>query len=473
VSTYLICGAEVDRSSADVMWVDGRVRSVTAAGATTPPRDATVVEAHGGALIPGLHDHHVHLLALDAARRSVDVSPAATPTVASFRDALSARLGSAASQGWIRAVGYHETVAGALDADALDRLDTRLTSVPIRIQHRTGQLWILNGEALRRLGIAELDKAGIERRSNGLPTGRLFGFDAELRGLLPTEPTPDLTAVGRELASYGVTGVTDCTPFDEVTDLTSLGQAARAAGFPVSVTITGGPDLPDEAMPELDRGPVKILPDDHQPPDLQQLIDVFGKARATGRPIAVHCVTRVGLVLALAALDEVGRQPGDRIEHGAVIPTELVDELRDRSLIVITQPNFVTERGDEYLTDVEPHDRPHLWRCGSLTRSGVAVAGGTDAPFGDPDPWAAIAAATSRRTRRGTEVGPDERLPAGEALDLFLGSARDPARPRRVEPGAVTDLCLLDVPLAEALSDPDSSAVRLTLGRAGLAAPSR
>jgi hypothetical protein len=46
-------------------------------------------------------------------------------------------------------------------------------------------------------------------------------------------------------------------------------------------------------------------------------------------------------------------------------------------------------------------------------------------------------------------LGPDERVAPPAALDLFLGPADAPARPRRVEPGAPADLCVLDRPLED------------------------
>ena len=211
----------------------------------------------------------------------------------------------------------------------------------------------------------------------------------------------------------------------------------------------------------------ELLPADHDPPDLAALASGFETAHREGRPVAVHCVSRTGIVVVLAAWHEAGARPGDRIEHGAVIPRELMDEIRDLGLLVVTQPNFVFERGDQYLTDVEPHDLPHLWRCRSLLDHGIAVAGGTDAPFGHPDPWRAIAAAGRRRTRDGSELGPDERLPPRTALELYLGRASFPMVIRRITPGERTDLCLLDRPLDDALSNP-TAAVRATIGRAGV-----
>ena len=130
----------------------------------------------------------------------------------------------------------------------------------------------------------------------------------------------------------------------------------------------------------------------------------------------------------------------------------------------MTQPGFVAERGDEYLAEVEAADRPHLYPCRSLLDAGVAVGGSTDAPFTDPDPWRAVRAAVERRTRTGAVLGAPEALDPQRALALFLARLDDPGGPpRQVRPGAPADLCLLDRPLARQLTDPDASAVRLTI----------
>jgi predicted amidohydrolase YtcJ len=212
---------------------------------------------------------------------------------------------------------------------------------------------------------------------------------------------------------------------------------------------------------------VKLVVADHALPSVDDLAATIGAAHRRGRPVAVHCVTRVALLLALAAWDESGAVAGDRIEHGAVVHPEEAVRIAGHRLTVVTQPTFVAERGDDYLADVEPDDRPHLWPCAGLLRAGIAVGGSTDAPFGPADPWQAIAAAVERRTAAGRILGPDERLEARRALDLFLGPAAAPGGPpRRVVPGAPADLCLLAVPLDEALRAPSASLVAATV-RAG------
>lgn len=460
--TYAVVHALVDGRPAHVVWRDGIVVHVGERPPASPGIDE-VIDAAGGDVIPALHDHHVHLAALAAARSSVAVGP---PDLADAAQ-LTAVLRAAASGGrdWIRGFGYHESVAGHLDAAALDRLLPDPT-VRVRIQHRSGQMWMLNSAAIDAVDAAGFDHDGVERDASGRPTGRLYGLDDWLRDRVPRTAV-DIDAVARELAGYGVSGITDMTPSGPDDDLSALEPATRPE-FPVRVTVTGGPDLPDDVLLALPRGPVKILPTEHQVPDIDDLTARIVAGHARGRPVAIHCVSRVGLVVALAAWRDAGVHRGDRIEHGAVIPPELFDEIRAAGLTVVTQPNLVAERGDEYLVDVDPDDLPHLWRLRTLVDAGIAVAGGTDPPFGHPDPWRAIAAAADRRTPSGQPIGVAEQIPARRALDLFTGRVDDPTVLRRIVAGERTDLCLLDRPLADVLAAPSSRAVRATLGPAGL-----
>jgi predicted amidohydrolase YtcJ len=186
------------------------------------------------------------------------------------------------------------------------------------------------------------------------------------------------------------------------------------------------------------------------------LVEDVREARRHERNVAFHCASRLGLVLTLAALEHAGSRPGDRIEHGAVVPDDAMVALRSLGLTVVTQPAFVRARGDRYRADVDDDDVPFLWRCGSLMRAGIPVLGSSDGPHGPSDPWQAMRTAVDRRTASGAVLGADERVTPEQALALY--TAR-----RRVAPGSAADLCLLDAPVDDVLARPDVGGVRLTV----------
>lgn len=443
----LLRRVEVDGQVVDVRVADGLVAEI----GTDLHGDDHVIDGEGGALIPGLQDHHVHLYAAAAAAASVMVGPPVVTDAVMLRVALQTADDEQPPGSWLRAVGYHESVAGDLDRAALDAL---VPGRPVRVQHRSGAGWTLNSAAIDAVDLQGQRHPGIERDGAGRPTGRLHRADDWLRALLPADAGPDLRLLGAQLAAYGVTGVTDTTPFTLVTDLDLLTDAVASGALPQRVTITGGPDLAEMAAPAgLRLGSVKLVIDDATYPALDEIAAHITRAHAADRNVAVHCVTRTALVLALTAWDVTGSRCGDRVEHGAVVPPELVDGLRRHELTVVTQPGFVAERGDEYLAEVDPDDIPHLYPCATLLAAGVPVAGSTDAPFTSLDPWAAMRAAVHRRAPSGTVVGATEAVAPATALGLFLGRPDDPGGPpRKVRVGEPADLCLLDRPLAQALT---------------------
>lgn len=230
-----------------------------------------------------------------------------------------------------------------------------------------------------------------------------------------------------------------------------------------SVLMLGG-DVPARDRGPVTTGALKLVLEDRQLPGLDELVDSIRSAGRRG--VALHAVTRESLVLAATALAVAGGGP-HRIEHASIAPPEVVDLLRPLDVTVVTQPGFIAEHGDRYRRDVDPADQEWLYRLRAWDRAGIRLAGSTDAPFGDADPWAAVAAAVSRRTALGHSIGSNERLTPERALGLFLGHPTDPGGPARtVSAGAPADLCLLAAPWGTARVELSSQLVRATI-RAG------
>jgi predicted amidohydrolase YtcJ len=400
----------------------------------------TIIDARGAALLPGLHDHHIHLQALATAIDSITCDPLSAAAAVDFAARLRAAAATGTGTQWLRGIGYHESVAGEIDRDWLDAcIDTR----PVRIQHRSGRLWILNSRALEIIG-ADEQTTPLERRA-GRATGRLYDGDDWLRQRMASQ-RPALATASRRLASYGTTGITDVTHTNSRADFDHFAQCQQRGELRQRVTMMGDASLDNAANSAMIiTGATKIHLHEHALPEFGELRDQIARSHSVGRPVAVHCVTVAELAYTLAALSDAGVAVGDRIEHAAVVPDEWLAALRKARVTVVTQPNFIAERGDSYIADLPADEHAWLYRAQSLMTAGVPVAAGTDAPFGDANPWPAMQAAVTRRTAAGQLLGVAEMLAPEAACRLYLGMPTNPGRaPRTIAAGAVADLCLLD-----------------------------
>jgi predicted amidohydrolase YtcJ len=414
----------------------GTITNVRVKGARIAAVDRTlaaepgepVLDARGGALLPGLHDHHVHLLALAASLESLRCGPPEISTEEHLERQLRGRAAQldGTRDAWIRGIGYHEAVAGDLDRAWLDRV---VPEVPVRIQHRSGRLWIVNSRGLALL-IQGADHPGDAPLpdSSALATGRLLDADRWLRQRLGGQP-PDLHRVSALLASYGVTGVTDAGARNALEEFRHFVDCAARGELQQSVMVMGDASLDGVVdSGSVRRGPTKLYLRDSALPALEDFCASIERSHVAGRAVAVHCVTETEVVFAISALSMAGCRQGDRIEHASVAPPAVLALLAEHGLTVVTQPNFVRERGDAYLAAIPDREQPWLYRGRGFLNSGIALAAGTDAPLGDPNPWLAMQAAVDRRTLGARVLGDAEALTPEEALALFSGDRADRTR---------------------------------------------
>ena len=446
----LIRNAEIHNiGTADLRIMQGRIAEI---GQLRPFPGEGVFEAGGGALLPGLHDHHIHLAGLAARAASIWCGPPEVMDAEALKERL-VRPG----EGWIRGIGYHESVMGLPTARELDRL---VSDRPLRLQHRSGRMWLFNTAALAEL-LAEAEAPPGLERNGSIYTGRLFDEDEWLRRALASQP-PDFAAVSAELARYGISGVSDMSPRNDPVMAKHVAAQMEAGMLAQRCWLAGSLTLAESREGPWRIGPAKLHLHESALPLFEAASSFIAEAHDQGRNVAIHCTTEVELVFALAALEDAGVTPGDRIEHASVAALDHVTRIAAHNIAVVVQPHFVFERGDRYLIDVEARHMGDLYRLASLRRAGVMLAGGSDAPFGAADPWQAMAAAVTRRTRDGNIIGSDEALSPEEALGLYLAVPFDLARQQRIGVDELADLCLLDRPWREARRRLFSDDVRAT-----------
>ncbi|GFE79815.1 amidohydrolase [Steroidobacter agaridevorans] len=426
---------------------------ITGIGRLDAHDNEPVVEASGGLLLPGLHDHHIHVAALAASLNSVRCGP---PDVAD-NEAFAASL-QIPGNDWLRATGYHESVAGMLDVTALDRI---VPTRPLRIQHRSGRMWFFNSAGLDRLLAKGPAPLGLEHDGSRY-TGRLFDEDAWLQRTLGSEP-PSFAQVGALLASRGVTGLTEMSPANDAFMARHFLKETSTQSLPQRTVLAGRLDLSKaDTSDRVVLGPAKLHLHEAALPSLEDATDFIRRAHEQGRGVAVHCATEVEIIFTLAVFKDAGTIPGDRIEHASIAPDAAVEDIANAGIAVVSQPHFISERGDRYLADVDADARPLLYRLRAFLDADVTLAAGSDAPFGNFDPWASMAAAVSRQTESGASLGESEALTPEQALDLFLRDPNALNRRRRIAIGAPADLCLLDRSWADARGALSSAYVRAT-----------
>ena len=176
-------------------------------------------------------------------------------------------------------------------------------------------MWFVNTPGLNRLGMG------------GHPSGHIFRRDKQLAVHTATDVL-DLSDVSARLCRYGVT---DATPDPGTDDLEYLDNAIETGMFRQRVHVLSAPGTGHYR--HLTFGPVKRILDDDSL-DLTHIEEWIAGVHASGRPVAVHCVTVVQLIVTITALRTVGALPGDRIEHAAMVPDDCLGPMTDLGVTV-------------------------------------------------------------------------------------------------------------------------------------------
>jgi predicted amidohydrolase YtcJ len=487
--------------------VTGTRRDVVEAAAP----GARMMDMGQAAVMPGLHDFHLHLVGMARARREVRLDGVASreELVARVRDA-GERLGAGR---WLRGRGWSEAV---MDAETVRQLGELVGERPALIySHDAHSAWA-SAAALRAAGIDDLtqDPPGgrYERTANGDLTGVLRERAADLvesaaERLRGADLHPALEEVLAELAGWGITGATDAgdTTTEHGTgawaalgDRASLlleaagridgrlrltvnlpADAIQAAGrlglrtgpgIPGTSTLRGGwakvyADgalgsqtaalfAPYTCRPGDDAGILRL--------DEDELQAIVARGRGVEIGVAVHAIGDRAVAAVLAALEVAGPraagQPPDRMEHLQLVRPEDRPRLGRLDVTASLQP--VHAVADRELVERCWSDRTeHAYPLRSLADAGSRLAFGSDAPVETPNPWHGIHAALHRRAPDEPADVPgwlrNEAITAEAALSAYTLGPAQAAGHRdegNLRPGAQADLAVLNTDLETLLA---------------------
>jgi predicted amidohydrolase YtcJ len=299
--------------------------------------------------------------------------------------------------------------------------------------------------------------ANMIRDAAGKLTGLVVGMETWLSDHLPpvtvAEAESRARIVSRELAAAGVTAFTDATTRNGPVEVEQFAKLAQSNAICQRVGVMiGGQHL--EAVDLCDKlaraagislAGAKFMPGYQY--DVAGLSRPVRRALDRGLDCAFHVTEIEELDETIAAIESAKAQfsgaremPRFRIEHGGIITPNYIDRLMAANVWVVTNPGFIHFRGPKYAA--EPGLFAHLYRARSLKDANVHLVGATDAPVTPARPLAAIAAAVSRTSLDGVELGLSEALSIEDAFALFTS---DGARLAHLEAGVIEPDHLADL----------------------------
>lgn len=456
-----------------------------------------VIDLAGRAVVPGLTDSHLHLLAHGLALQDVDLGTAADLPEALAR--IRQRASALPEGEWILARGMRE------DRWPQSRLPTRrdLDQVaprhPVVVLRACLHVCVANTTALQKAGItpetADPPGGQIDRDEAGKPTGVLREMAVELVTKQIPPPTfaqmrAALAAAVQDAARHGITEVHS----DDVRQAGNFDTAWRlwntVAGpeaFPLRAYLLVSWEAYEEYRESglkrgdgngwVRAGPVKLFADGslggrtallrepyadapHSrgiavlPP--AELSAFVARCHRDGHQVACHCIGDEAIDRFLDAVEAADRQHPrpdhrHRVIHALVCPPDLQRRMAGLGVVADIQPRFIPSDASFFEDRLGPDRARWFGPWNSLIRLGIPCCGGSDCPV-EPlhMPWHLHAA----RTRQGLDGtppegwNPSERLSVTEALALYTTGAAFASfaeqRRGRLLPGMDADLVVLD-----------------------------
>ena len=483
---------------------DGRIAAVGPAGAVRAAASpgARVARLDGATVIPGLIDAHCHVCDVGYLAAAADCSQPSAPDIPAIQARLREATGRTPEGSWVTGGGYVEYKLREGRHPTRVDLDQAVPDRPAVVYHTSLHACVLNTAALREAGFADgqPDPPGgafgrdREGRLDGVVfEGPMFAlFERNLRHDLARMGAAQAARVvemaGQRLAAFGLTAACEA---DMRRDSFGAFAEADANGL-LSQRIYGlvvydqvdwllGAGLRGRRSGRLSAEAVKIWADGGMssrtaaihgsypvPPygsgilyfERDQLTEMVRDFDARGFQVCIHAqgdraietvLDAYAAVLAGTAVSPGPPGPGNprrhRIEHGGAMYPPLAARAATLGIVVASQPGFMSTLGDGFAAAFG--DRTDdLYAFGSWRRAGITVAGSSDAPVITADPLLGLRDAVLRRTGDGLVLGPAERLPAGDALDLYTTQAAFAMHREgeigSLEPGKLADFVVLD-----------------------------
>ena len=499
----------VELKDLDMAVWGGRVLAVAPAGELDGLRgpETKVLDAGGRVVMPGLIDSHNHMTTFGRQLQDVEVSQDTVSSMDELCRAISERAAKTPPGQWVKAWGYQEKFLAEGVAPLRKYLDQAAPDHPVYVTRACGHVTAVNSRALELAGITEdtPDPEGGElgRDENGRLDGLLKELGAMnlVNRLLPLADAKgcadQLEAASKVYASQGLTTVCEAgagwtgNP-QEVPGF----QLACREGKLLQRVCLGVMEAAHDLLPGQRRlglatwfggekiwlGPAKFVADGgvgartaamNEPyedsdyrgvmcEEANDLAERMAKVHEAGWQISVHAIGDRTMDMVLDCFEQVlknnPKPHRHRIEHATLCPPEQMKRVADLGLSIVVQPAFLYYQADAYVGNLGDGRMAHVKPVRSMLEAGITVAGSSDRPVTEGNPWTGIWSVLNRTTLGGYKVAPDQAVDRVQALRMWTTTASwvnlAEERIGSLAPGKLADFIIIDRdPLSCSLED--------------------
>ena len=469
----------------------------------------TVIDAHGGAVVPGFNDSHIHFSSGSLALSEINLLDATTAD----EIATTVRAWAAANAGppWVTGRGWYYTAfPGGLPNRQL--LDEIVPDRPAYLTAYDGHSGWANTAALKLAGITRATvnpKNGIVvKDARGEPTGVLKESAMGLmREVLPKADRAEKLAAIRagivEAHRLGVTSVQNASGSPDDLDLWEELRRTGDLKLRMYHALSAGPAFSEADAdrfeqtrrkhaddPLLKAGAVKLMVDGVIESHTAAMLEPYSNKPTKGMPnftreelnrivalldrrgwqVWIHAIGDGGIRMALDAFDSAAkgnpapaRGRRHRIEHIESIDPADVPRFGTLGVIASMQPfhaNPDPSMGTVWTENIGDDRAARAWLWHSIAGAGGRLAFGSDWPVVTLDPRLGLQVAVNRTSAAGEPEGgsiPEERLPLTAAIDAYSSGAAyasfDEQRKGTLAKGMLADIVIFSTDIFKAPSE--------------------
>jgi predicted amidohydrolase YtcJ len=401
---------------------------------------AKKIDGQGLTLVPPFHDTHMHLLSYAANILSYDIRSETAVSKKRIADLVKKAAFIQRNSNMVRLQGLEHNFQEGVSFVDRNLLDQALPDRPLIIQTTSGHAHILNSVALNLAGIKEStnEPPGVtfERTlTDGKLNGVIYESGEYLEKKLPSLEAglmkDGIISALTLIHSRGINYLTDATHLNDISRYELISKVIDE--FSLNMHLIFMPGVPAlRTFVEAGRtyrstegkmmvGHSKIMMTNSSGvlhPDKKEFQEMVRESHFQGFPVAIHSVDMDSIDLILEVLKNEYLL-GDRIEHASELRDDQIVKMASLGVSVSTQPSFIYERGDTYLSSQPSSNINSLYRINSLRKAGITVSASSDSPVTYPDPMKTIYSAMTRKTKSGKVLNSKEAISTLDSLRML------------------------------------------------------